>query len=119
MIDHVGIKVKNYQKSKAFYLAALAPLGYKAVKEFGEMAAGFGADGKPDLWIGVAETAAGSHIALEARDRAAVDAFFKAAISAGAKDNGGPGLRAHYHPTYYAAFVIDPDGHNIEVVCHR
>ena len=119
MIDHVGIKVSDYQRSKAFYLAALAPIGYQLVKEFPEMAAGFGVDGKPDLWIGVSERATSSHIALAAPDRAAVDGFFRAAIAAGGSDNGGPGLRSHYHPTYYAAFAIDPDGHNIEVVCHR
>ena len=124
MIDHVGFPVSNYPRSKAFYLQALAPLGYALVMEVqqGENdspAAGFGANGKPDFWIG-AEGGLNRpmHIAITAKDRAAVDAFHRAALAAGGKDNGAPGLRPQYHPNYYAAFVFDPDGHNVEAVCY-
>jgi catechol 2,3-dioxygenase-like lactoylglutathione lyase family enzyme len=126
MIDHVGFPVDDYERSKAFYLKALAPLGYSLIMEVsGEQteskasAAGFGADGKPDFWIGGEGGLDGiMHIAIVAKDRAAVDAFHRAALAAGGKDNGAPGLRAHYHPNYYGAFVFDPDGHNVEAVCH-
>jgi catechol 2,3-dioxygenase-like lactoylglutathione lyase family enzyme len=126
MIDHIGFPVSDYGRSKAFYERALAPLGYTIVMEVssehtesGAPAAGFGAGGKPDFWIG-GEGRVGNpvHVAMLAKDRAAVDAFHKAALAAGGKDNGAPGLRPHYHPNYYAAFVLDPDGHNIEAVCH-
>jgi catechol 2,3-dioxygenase-like lactoylglutathione lyase family enzyme len=124
MIDHVGFPVSDYDKSKTFYERALAPLGYGVVMEVGtnEMgapAAGFGIGGNPDVWIG-GEGNVGNpvHVAIVARDRAAVDAFHQAALAAGGRDNGAPGLRPHYHPNYYAAFVLDPDGHNIEAVCH-
>jgi len=124
MIDHVGFAVADYENAKAFYLEALAPLGYVLVMEVTQSendapAAGFGANNKPDFWIG-GEGGLNHpvHIALTARDRPAVDAFYRAAIAAGGKDNGAPGLRPHYHPDYYAAFVLDPDGHNIEAVCH-
>jgi catechol 2,3-dioxygenase-like lactoylglutathione lyase family enzyme len=124
MIDHVGFPVSDYEQSKAFYEKALAPLGYALVMEVAanEMdapAAGFGVGSNPDFWIG-GEGGIGNpvHVALVARDRAAVDAFYQAAMAAGGEDNGGPGLRPHYHPNYYAAFVLDPDGHNIEAVCH-
>jgi catechol 2,3-dioxygenase-like lactoylglutathione lyase family enzyme len=117
MLDHVGIAVTNAAKAKGFYLAALAPLGIAPIMEFPD-AIGFGASGKPFFWIGVAETATPLHVAFVAADRATVDAFHKAALAAGGRDNGGPGLRAHYHPNYYGAFVLDPDGHNIEAVCH-
>ncbi len=125
MIDHIGFPVSDYTRAKAFYAAALAPLGYGLIMEVtqqdrpGEPAAGFGADGKPDFWIG-GEGALNKpvHIAIVAKDRATVDAFYKAAIAAGGRDNGAPGIRAHYHPNYYGAFVLDPDGHNIEAVCH-
>jgi catechol 2,3-dioxygenase-like lactoylglutathione lyase family enzyme len=107
-----------------FYLQALAPLGYALIMEVQQdendsPAAGFGANGKPDLWIGgEGGLQRPIHIAIAAQNRAAVDAFHRAALAAGGKDNGAPGLRPHYHPNYYAAFVLDPDGHNIEAVCH-
>jgi catechol 2,3-dioxygenase-like lactoylglutathione lyase family enzyme len=126
MIDHVGFPVSDYARSKAFYIKALAPLGYTLVKEVGPQrtesgspAAGFGMNGKPDFWIGGEGGLNGVlHVAIAVKDRAAVDAFYRAALAAGAKDNGAPGLRPHYHPNYYGAFVLDPDGHNIEAVCH-
>jgi len=124
MLDHVGFPITDYKRSKAFYEKALAPLGYSLVMEVpqtggGHFAAGFGADGKPDFWIGDEGGLNRSlHVAITAKDRAAVDAFYRAAIAAGGKDNGAPGLRPQYHPNYYGAFVIDPDGHNIEAVCH-
>jgi catechol 2,3-dioxygenase-like lactoylglutathione lyase family enzyme len=124
MLDHAGFPVSDYARSKAFYLQAWAPLGYALVMEVQQHendapAAGFGANGKPDLWIGgEGGLQRPIHIAIAAQDRAAVDAFYRAAIAAGGKDNGAPGLRPHYHPNYYAAFVLDPDGHNIEAVCH-
>jgi catechol 2,3-dioxygenase-like lactoylglutathione lyase family enzyme len=126
MIDHVGFPVADYERSKAFYLKALAPLGYSLIMEVpGEHteskspAAGFGADGKPDFWIGGEGGLKGvMHIAIVAKDRAIVDAFHGAALAAGGKDNGAPGLRPQYHPNYYGAFVLDPDGHNVEAVCH-
>jgi catechol 2,3-dioxygenase-like lactoylglutathione lyase family enzyme len=124
MLDHAGFPVSDYARSKAFYLQALAPLGYALVMEVQQHendapAAGFGANGKPDLWIGgEGGLQRPIHIAIAAQNRAAVDDFYRAAIAAGGKDNGAPGLRPHYHPNYYAAFVLDPDGHNIEAVCH-
>jgi catechol 2,3-dioxygenase-like lactoylglutathione lyase family enzyme len=121
MIDHVGLSVSDFQVSKAFYLAALAPLGYELVMETAEAgpAAGIGAGGKPDFWIADGgPTTPHTHIAFRARDRATVRAFHKAALAAGARDNGAPGLRPEYHPNYYGAFVLDPDGHNVEAVCH-
>ena len=125
MIDHIGFPVSDYARAKAFYLEALAPLGYTLIMEVtqqdqpGMPAAGFGADGEPDFWIG-GEGGLNKpmHVAILAKDRATVDAFYTAAIAAGARDNGAPGIRAHYHPNYYGAFVLDPDGHNIEAVCH-
>jgi len=125
MIDHIGIPVSDYARSKAFYVSALAPLGYTLIMEVQQnehdaKACGLGAGGKPDFWIG-GEGGLNHpvHIALVAKDRASVDAFYKAALAAGARDNGPPGPRPHYHPNYYAAFVLDPDGHNIEAVCHK
>jgi catechol 2,3-dioxygenase-like lactoylglutathione lyase family enzyme len=124
MLDHVGFPVSDYKRSKAFYEKALAPLGYVLIMEVQQTendmpAAGFGANGKPDFWIG-GEGGLNKpiHIAIAAKDRATVDAFYRAAIAAGGKDNGAPGLRPHYHPNYYGAFVLDPDDHNIEAVCH-
>jgi len=124
MIDHIGFSVSDYARAKAFYEKALSPLGYVLIMEVQQEendaeAAGFGANGKPDFWIG-GEGGLNKpvHIAITAKDRAAVDAFYQAAIAAGARDNGAPGLRAHYHPNYYGAFVLDPDGNNIEAVCH-
>jgi len=124
MIDHLKLFVGDAERSRGFYERALAPLGYSLIMEVpqtggGHVAAGFGADGKPDFWIGDEGGLNRSvHIAIAAKDRAAVDAFYRAAIAAGGKDNGGPGLRPQYHANYYGAFVFDPDGHNIEAVCH-
>lgn len=118
MLDHIGIDVSDYENSKEFYKAALAPLGYGLIMEvYGY--AGFGADGKPDFWIhGGTVTTPQIHIAFKSKNRATVSAFYEAAINAGGKDNGPPGIRAMYHPHYFGAFVLDPDGHNIEAVCH-
>jgi catechol 2,3-dioxygenase-like lactoylglutathione lyase family enzyme len=126
MIDHIGFAISDYEESKAFYTKALAPLGYVLIMEVaaegnpsGAPAAGFGEGGKPDFWIGgEGKLEKPVHVAILAKDRASVDAFHRAALAAGGKDNGKPGLRPHYHPNYYAAFAIDPDGHNIEAVCH-
>lgn len=125
-IDHIGFPVSEYERAKAFYTQALAPLGYALVMEVpGEYtqshapACGFGENGKPDFWIsGEGSSKTGLHVAIVAKDRAAVDAFYKAAMAAGGQDNGAPGLRPHYHPNYYGAFILDSDGHNIEAVCH-
>jgi catechol 2,3-dioxygenase-like lactoylglutathione lyase family enzyme len=127
VIDHVGFPVSDYAKSKAFYERALAPLGYSMIMEVGAdltesgaAACGFGKDSKPDFWIGGEGGLTGLiHVAIVVESRAIVDAFYKAALAAGGKDNGAPGIRAHYHPDYYGAFVLDPDGHNIEAVCHK
>jgi catechol 2,3-dioxygenase-like lactoylglutathione lyase family enzyme len=121
MIDHVGVNVSDYDQSRGFYEKALAPLGYKLLMEPAPGHAGFGRDRKPDFWISGERqpTTENVHVALSAPDRATVDAFHAAALEAGGTDNGEPGLREHYHPTYYGAFVRDPDGNNIEVVCHK
>ncbi|MGO9357310.1 MAG: VOC family protein [Xanthobacteraceae bacterium] len=125
MIDHMGFPVSDYERAKAFYAKALAPLGYAVVMEFPQgsiddvAVAGLGADGKPDFWIhGGGALDKPLHIAFAAKDRATVDAFYAAALAAGGRDNGAPGLRPHYHADYYGAFVFDPDGHNVEAVCH-
>ena len=118
MIDHTGVSVSDLAKSKAFYRAALAPLGYSVLMEW-ERYAGFGVAPKPDFWIGEgAANVPPVHVAFRAETRAQVDAFHKAALAAGGRDNGPPGLRPHYHPNYYGAFALDPDGHNVEAVCH-
>ncbi len=124
ILDHVGYPISDFSRSKAFYLTALKPLGIGLMMEIGkditgkDEHAGFGRD-KPDFWIGTGKTAlSGVHIAFVAADRGAVDAFYQAALAAGGRDNGPPGLRPHYHATYYGAFVLDPDGNNIEAVCH-
>lgn len=126
MIDHTGVMVSNFEVSKRFYTAALAPIGYQLIMEVpSELtghgdAAGFGEPPKPDFWIGAGTpNVPPIHIAFRVTNCALVDAFYKAAIAAGGKDNGAPGLRPHYHPNYYGAFVLDPDGHNIEAVCHE
>jgi catechol 2,3-dioxygenase-like lactoylglutathione lyase family enzyme len=116
MLDHLTLKVTDLDKAKAFYTAALQPLGYGVMMEFAEYA-GLGA-GKPDLWLKRDPDLRPVHVALTADDRKLVDAFYEAAIGAGAKDNGKPGVRTDYSPTYYAAFVLDQDGNNLEVVCH-
>ncbi len=120
MIDHIGIKVTDLQRSVAFYTQALAPLGYAALKTY-DMAAGFGEKGTPDFWIstGGAPGAPGNQVCFLTSSRAVVRAFHAAALAAGGTDNGAPGVRADYHPNYYGAFVLDPDGHNIEAVCHE
>ncbi len=125
MIDHLGVLVSDYERSKAFYLQALAPTGHSQLTELrtsptGHLSAGFcHADGS-DLWISQGEAVNPPiHIAFRVPSRAAVDAFYKAAIAAGGRDNGAPGLRPQYHANYYGAFVLDPDGHNIEAVCHE
>ena len=117
MIAHTGLPVSDYRRSKAFYLQALKPLGYSNNMEFGE-AGGFNDGKNTDFWIGHKETVVPTHVAFEARSREQVQAFHTAALAAGGRDNGAPGLRPKYHANYYAAFVIDPDGHNIEAVCH-
>ncbi|NJM74113.1 MAG: VOC family protein [Scytonema sp. RU_4_4] len=126
MIDHTGINVSNFEKSKEFYAKALAPLGYQLLREFDDSVTGstsvagfFGIDRKPDFWIGQGEVNTPRiHVAFRADTREMVQAFYKAALEVGGRDNGAPGLRTHYHPDYYGAFVLDPDGHNIEAVCH-
>jgi len=126
MLDHVGIPVSDYARSLAFYTQALAPLGIGLLMEIGQeeiagaRAAGFGTEGNPYFWFGD-DGAPGqhSHVAFAVDSRAIVDAFHAAALAAGGRDNGAPGVRERYDPDYYAAFVLDPDGHNIEAVCHR
>ena len=118
IIDHLGIAVSNYAASKQFYSLCLAPLEISLVMEV-QGWGGFGRDGKPDLWFGESDQAhSPMHIAFAAKSRAQVDQFYQAALAAGASDNGAPGLRPEYHENYYGAFVFDPDGHNIEAVCH-
>ncbi len=125
MLDHIGFPVRDFARAKAFYEAVLPAIGAGLVMEVsaemtGKSAhAGFGRNGKPDFWISTGEPLTGQlHVAFTAPDRKAVDAFYAAAMTAGASDNGPPGLRPHYHPNYYGAFVLDPDGHNVEAVCH-
>jgi len=126
MIDHIGFPASDYARSRGFYDSAPAPVGYTlfividtATTESGSPAAGFGRQGKPDFWIGGEGGLKGVlHVAIAADDRRTVDAFYRAALAAGGRDNGAPGLRPQYHPNYYGAFVLDPDGHNIEAVCH-
>ena len=118
MIDHVTANVGDFGQAKRFYEQALAPLGYSVQMEF-EGAAGFGTgEGIPDFWIGSSPERGATHVAFSASDRKAVDAFYEEAVAAGGKDNGEPGLRPHYHENYYGAFILDPDGHNIEAVNH-
>jgi catechol 2,3-dioxygenase-like lactoylglutathione lyase family enzyme len=116
MFDHIGLKVKNVGASTRFYEAALTPLGFVCASS-DESSAGFGPEGAPALWLGKGKSSEGIHIALHAKDRAAVDAFYQAGLSAGGHDNGPPGPRPDYGPKYYAAFLIDLDGNNIEAVC--
>jgi catechol 2,3-dioxygenase-like lactoylglutathione lyase family enzyme len=125
MIDHTGLQVSRPLQSRRFYEQALAPLGYALLMEIplehtgGRVVLGFGVAPKPDFWI--AEGTPNEpklHIAFRADNHEAVDAFYRAALAAGGRDNGPPGPRPHYHPNYYGAFVLDPDGHNIEAVCH-
>jgi catechol 2,3-dioxygenase-like lactoylglutathione lyase family enzyme len=119
MIDHVGLGVSDLEQSKAFYQQALHPLGYQLLLDR-DGAAGFGSNGKPDFWIYANRPLSGpTHVAITSPDRATVQAFHAAGLAAGGRDNGSPGLRPHYHQHYYGAFVLDPDGNNIEAVCHR
>lgn len=126
MIDHTGLNVSNPEKSRAFYEKALAPLGYRTLAEVpkehtgGLAVLGFGVSPKPDFWVTEGKpNEPRIHIAFRAANHAEVDAFYAAAIAAGGKDNGNPGPRPHYHANYYGAFVLDPDGHNVEAVCHE
>ncbi|MGE5453191.1 MAG: VOC family protein [Acidobacteriota bacterium] len=126
MIDHTGVTVSDFPSSKAFYQKALAPIGYELIMAIPASVtghvdvAGFGEPPKPDFWISAGTPNRPSvHIAFRVDSRAKVDAFYQAALAAGGKDNGAPGIRPHYHPDYYGAFVLDPDGHNIEAVCHE
>ena len=125
MIDHAGISVSDWARSRTFYDAAMAALGakllYMVPEQFtgGAKVGGYGRE-KPDFWLHEGkDSGPGRHYAFTARSRAEVDAFHRAAIEAGGRDNGAPGLRPHYHANYYGAFVFDPDGNNIEAVCHR
>ena len=126
MLDHIGIAVRSQPQSRQFYLTALAPLGITVVMEVGKEQTGlsydytgFGANGRPFFWISEGAIDRPVHLAFAAETRAQVDAFHAAALKAGARDNGAPGIRAHYHPHYYGAFVIDPNGINLEAVCHK
>jgi catechol 2,3-dioxygenase-like lactoylglutathione lyase family enzyme len=121
MLDHVGFGVTDYERSKAFYVQALAPLGITLVLEPVAGVGGFGVERRPFFWIDTRGAAAqrAIHVALAAQDCAAVDAFHAAALAAGGTDNGAPGVRAIYHPNYYGAYVLDPDGNNVEAVCHK
>jgi catechol 2,3-dioxygenase-like lactoylglutathione lyase family enzyme len=125
MIDHTGLVVADAAKSRSFYEAALKPLGYSVLMEIpkehtgGRTVLGFGVAPKPDFWIvDGAPNEPRIHIAFRADNREQVDEFHRAALAAGGRDNGAPGPRPHYHPGYYGAFVLDPDGHNVEAVCH-
>lgn len=136
MIDHIGLSISDLQKARAFYDAAFLPLGFEVVMTVTpEMTGGAATSlgygpggatieglqsGKPSFWISdEGKTQPHAHVAFVAGSRAAVDAFHAAGLAAGGTDNGAPGVRLHYHPNYYAAFVLDPDGHNIEAVCHK
>jgi catechol 2,3-dioxygenase-like lactoylglutathione lyase family enzyme len=119
MIDHVSVKTSDRQASRRFYERALAPLGYEVLREYHDgQVVGMGIGGKPDFWFSAGESSGPIHLAFSASDRAAVDAFHAAALAAGGKDNGAPGLRIEYHAGYYGAFVFDPDGNNVEPVFH-
>jgi catechol 2,3-dioxygenase-like lactoylglutathione lyase family enzyme len=127
MLDHIGIAVADYDRSKAFYARVLAPLGYALVHEVTaamtggkDSYAGFGLERRPQFWIQTGPPVQGKlHVCFEANTRSQVVAFHTAALAAGGTENGPPGLRPHYHEHYFGAFVLDPDGHNIEAVCHR
>lgn len=126
MIDHTGVVVSDFERSKSFYQAALGAIGYQMLMAWPASitghtdVAGFGEPPKPDFWISAGQpNHPPIHVAFRVASRALVDAFYRAAMAAGGQDNGGPGLRPHYHAHYYGAFVLDPDGHNIEAVCHE
>ena len=118
MFDHLSLPVSDYEASKRFYEAILASLGHTLIMEHAISGGGFGSGGKTSFWIKQGVPTARIHVAFAASNRASVDQFYATAISAGAASNGPPGLRREYHPTYYGAFVLDPDGNNIEAVCH-
>ena len=122
LLDHIGLGVDDFETSRAFYTAALTPLGGRVVMEGGGTSGcGFGLGEKPEFWLhrGKKAPSTSVHLAFVAESQAAVDAFHKAALAAGGRDNGAPGLRPYYHPNYYGAFVLDPDGNNVEAVCHK
>jgi catechol 2,3-dioxygenase-like lactoylglutathione lyase family enzyme len=125
MLDHIGFGVSDYERATEFYTRALAPLGITPVFEVtpeetgGAAHMGYGSGSRPYFWIGTIQPAGATHVAFAADTRERVDRFYQAAIAAGGRDNGPPGLRPHYHPDYYGAFVLDPDGNNIEAVCHH
>jgi catechol 2,3-dioxygenase-like lactoylglutathione lyase family enzyme len=126
MLDHIGFAVSEYDRSKRFYVSSLGPLSVTLLMEVtaeqtgAGSHAGFGADGKAFFWIGDNwQVATGVHVAFTAGSRKVVDEFYRAALQAGGRDNGAPGLRPHYHEHYYGAFVLDPDGNNVEAVCHK
>ena len=126
MIDHIGFAVSDIERSKAFYVEALKPLGIGVLVEVtaeqtgADAHAGFGKDNKAFFWIGGgAKPKGGTHVAFTAKTRAHVDSFYRAALAAGGTDNGAPGLRPHYHPNHYGAFILDPDGNNVEAVCRQ
>jgi catechol 2,3-dioxygenase-like lactoylglutathione lyase family enzyme len=121
VLDHVGLDVTDYDRSKAFYQKALEPLGLSLMMEPVEGVGGFGDGRMPFFWIGQRDRGpqTGVHVAFRVDDRGTVDAFHAAALEAGGTDNGGPGVREIYHPEYYGAFVLDPDGNNVEAVCHK
>jgi catechol 2,3-dioxygenase-like lactoylglutathione lyase family enzyme len=125
MLDHIGLEVSDFARSKAFYEQALAPLGIRVLMQPVEGSAGFGSETeigpKPYFWINARgrPSVVGVHVAFDAADADTVDAFHSAALESGGSDNGAPGRRPHYHPRYYGAFVLDPDGNNVEAVCHR
>ena len=118
MFDHIGIRVRNLESAARLYEAMLAPLGHVAGAR-GDAYAGFGPKGKPALWLHLDKAGGGAHLCFAAQDRGAVDLFYKEGLKAGAKDNGFPGVRKDYSPTYYAAFLIDLDGNNVEAVCTK
>lgn len=119
IIDHIGFSVSDFKKSNEFYSKALAPLGIEKIVDV-EGASGFGKNGKSAFWLGKGNASQSPmHVAFTADSRKQVDQFYEAALASGGKDNGAPGIRDRYHPNYYGAFVIDPDGHNIEAVCHH
>lgn len=119
MFDHIGLGVSDYEASKRFFLRALAPLNVEVVME-GTHGLGLGTQGRPSFWLyPTSQQPTPLPLAFAAETRAQVDAFYAAGLAAGGKDNGAPGLRPHYYPDYYAAFVMGPDGHNVEAVCHQ
>ena len=113
MYDHIGLRVKDVKAAVRFYKATLEPLGYV----LDDSGTGFGPKGQPGLWLHAGQQSSGTHLAFRAADRKSVDRFYAAGLKAGGRDNGGPGVRADYSPNYYAAFLVDPDGNNVEAVC--